>query len=514
MIKPFSALKNFTGRLAIGVGTFGVKMLASDFQNTAAGRHMRSMLTTGKGPLSLLKSNLSKLIRQSRSVLRTNIHAVTTKEAVVANTIGTGIQPQSEHPDEEVREKLDDLFEDFCVEADPEGMQSYFGLQTLACHEFVEAGGCLARWRPRRLSDNLRVPLQLQLLQIEHLDREKIFTKNKNRIVNGIEYNPRGQRVAYHVYQNHPGDPNFQAPMNQSVRVKAENMLHVFRPVWAGQNQGLPLLSQALFTLDQLEKYGTNVMLKQSLSNLFMAFIKQDPESKKKNPIIPNATNNQDGTADASMEPAITQYLEHGEEVTFSNPPGVGVDHDPYVRSQLAAVSSSAMMLYYQISGDLRNINFSSVRAGIIEMKRKIEAVQHHVFIFQFCRPVWERVIKTAVISGAIDLPGYIENPRPFHQVAWVPQGREWVDPLKDAQANALAVANRFTSVTRVVRGQGINPRKLFAEIAREQKKFKELDITPGEVIGKLEEIASQRENEETGQDIEEEKEEKISNVA
>ncbi|MDB0530064.1 phage portal protein, partial [Ralstonia solanacearum] len=54
-------------------------------------------------------------------------------------------------------------------EADAAGQTDFYGLQALACRAMLEGGECLIRLRPRRPEDGLSVPLQLQLLEAEHL---------------------------------------------------------------------------------------------------------------------------------------------------------------------------------------------------------------------------------------------------------------------------------------------------------------------------------------------------------
>lgn len=60
-----------------------------------------------------------------------------------------------------------------------------------------ESGECFVRIRPRRISDGLSVPLQLQLIESEQLPLSKNeVARNGNEIRSGIEFNRIGQRVA------------------------------------------------------------------------------------------------------------------------------------------------------------------------------------------------------------------------------------------------------------------------------------------------------------------------------
>ncbi|GFQ94796.1 phage portal protein, lambda family [Trichonephila clavata] len=56
--------------------------------------------------------------------------------------------------------------------------------------------------------------------------------------------------------------------------------------------------------------------------------------------------------------------------------------------------------------------------------------------VFQFCRPVWDRWIELALLSGELD----IGEEWTKKEVKWIAQGFDWVDPLKDQQAQQMAV--------------------------------------------------------------------------
>ena len=61
-----------------------------------------------------------------------------------------------------------------------------------------ESGECLIRFRYRKESDGLSVPLQLQVLEPDYLDSQKFEDlPNGGWIQHGIEYNAIGQRAAF-----------------------------------------------------------------------------------------------------------------------------------------------------------------------------------------------------------------------------------------------------------------------------------------------------------------------------
>jgi capsid protein len=61
---------------------------------------------------------------------------------------------------------------------------------------------------------------------------------------------------------------------------------------------------------------------------------------------------------------------------------------------------------YTNVTGDLRQANYSSLREGKLEFRRRIEQFQHATLVFQLCRP-WQRWLRDAVLAGAIEVAGF-----------------------------------------------------------------------------------------------------------
>ncbi len=63
-------------------------------------------------------------------------------------------------------------------------------------------------------------------------------------------------------------------------------------------------------------------------------------------------------------------------------------------------------------------------------------------------------------------------------EVKWIPQGFDWVDPLKDQQAQQMAVRNGFKSRSEVVSEMGYDVEEIDQEIAEDQRRASELGLS------------------------------------
>jgi capsid protein len=93
-----------------------------------------------------------------------------------------------------------------------------------------------------------------------------------------------------------------------------------------------------------------------------------------------------------------------------------------------------------------------------------------------------------AVLSGALNLPGYETNPDRYRASKWVPRSWEWVDPQREVEAYKAAVRCGFKTLAQVISEQGGDLDDVLTQRQSELAKLDELDIVldtdPSEVNG------------------------------
>jgi capsid protein len=123
--------------------------------------------------------------------------------------------------------------------ADADGLLDFYGLQAHIARSIIESGEVFIRFCPKRLGNGLAVPLQLQVLESDHLDETyNTVAPNGNEIRMGIEFDKIGRRKAYWMYREHPGESfmTIQNPFDR-IRIPATEILHAFQPLRPGQQK-------------------------------------------------------------------------------------------------------------------------------------------------------------------------------------------------------------------------------------------------------------------------------------
>ena len=445
------------------------------------GRRMYGWNPGNAGPNTVGIQTIETLRSRSRYTARNDPWANNGIASFAANAIGTGIKPQSMHPSKKVKQKIQSAWLRWTDQCDAHNACDFYGLQTLLCREVIEGGECFARLRPRRKDSGLRVPLQIQLLESELLPAwYSVDRPNGNRVRAGVELNKEHSTAGYWFLKQHPGD-TILWPSNAGVllRVASQNVCHVFQSLRAGQLRGVPWLAPVLLRIHELNQFEDAELVKQKVAAMFVAFVKQMtgqgmfgevPGTPGEAPAPPP------GVGTAVMEPGTTQYLRLNEDIEFANPPQFN-SLPEFMRIYLRSIAAGLGVTYEQLTGDLTGVNYSSIRAGLIEFWRRCEQFQHQVIIFRFCRPIWDAWIRTALISGELDYSDYAKDPLAFTSVKWVPPVRQWVDPAKEIGATLDAIRGGLGSRDTAASAQGFDVEEIDNENARDQERADDLGL-------------------------------------
>ncbi|HEY9212282.1 MAG TPA: phage portal protein [Ancylobacter sp.] len=73
------------------------------------------------------------------------------------------------------------------------------------------------------------------------------------------------------------------------------------------------------------------------------------------------------GVLNASLEPGAMVVLQPGQDVRFSDPPAVSEEANTFAKITLHEIATALGLPYEVLTGDLASVNYSSIRAGLVE---------------------------------------------------------------------------------------------------------------------------------------------------
>jgi|GEM_PF-65878 len=465
------------------------------YENAYEGARSRKRLANWQPSRASINQMLAAdgyvLRARARDLVRNNPYVASAIESFTANLIGSGVKPSPLFDDTKRVKQVMEAWADWISEADYDGLTDFYGMQALVARAMFEAGECFIRYRPADPDSGLVVPLQLQLLESEMLDYNKNHAaENGNYIVNGIEIDKNGKRIAYWFWSVYPGDPRYRAEPLEYIRVPADEVLHIFRPLRPGQMRGAPWITPSVVRLWLLDQFDDAELDRKKKSAMYMGFVTSPApldeflgeDDLDAEGVLPRYSDV------PVLETGTMQKLDPGEDVRFSDPAEVGSSYEPFQYRNILAASAGMGVPYMAVTGDVEKANYSSSRQGLVEFRNRLEQLQHTCIVFQMCRPIWQKWLTVGEMCGAFQLPGFALVPRKYFRNKWIPPRFDWIDPLHDLQAEKLAVDNGFKSRSDVILAGGEDPeetdRRISADQERAQKYNLRFSDVPIETLG------------------------------
>jgi len=246
--------------------------------------------------------------------------------------------------------------------------------------------------------------------------------------------------------------------------VPATEIAHVYEKQRT-QARGVPWGAPVIRSLRDLDDYEIAEIVRKKTEACVTAIVFGADEAEQG--IAPTVVD-ADGNRVEQFEPGLIAYARGGKEIRFNQPAATG-GHAEYKRASLHTVSAGFRVPYELLTGDLSQVNYSSIRAGLVEFRRMIDAVQWQLFVPLFCDRVWNWFTEAAWAAGHI--------PEPIVRVEWSPPKFEAIDPQKDAMADLPAIRSGTETLAEAIARKGRNPDAVLAEIAATNVKLDELGI-------------------------------------
>lgn len=392
------------------------------------------------------------------SSLRARARYLATNNPWIANAVanwtgalvGSGIVPTSQHPDATARKALATLFNGWAEWSDADARTTFWGAQADVARGLVVDGEAFVQFLDDD-DDGVRLRLIPPELIDESLTRE---LGDGGVIVQGVEFDADGRRVAYHVLPSRPHDQfaTFAPP----VRVEASEILHVMRPLAAAQVRGASWLAPIILPASELDQLLDALLVGAKVAAMHAGFL-VDQNGASGEPF--------DGDlSDVSLEPGTLRRLPTGMDIKFSTPQQTA-EVSAFLRLNLQQLAAGLGLPTHFVDGDLSGANYSSLRAGLLPFRQRVEQIQYATFAPQFLTPVWRRVVTYAGLSGGLDDFG-----PEWLAVEWLPPKPMQVDPLKDTQATVAEIEAGLTSRRKAVAERGWSVEELDEEIAAEKE--------------------------------------------
>lgn len=300
----------------------------------------------------------------------------------------------------------------------------------------------------------------IQPLEIDHLaiDMQRSRSQAGNEIILGVELDRWAAPVAYHIYPQHPGETQGVTTGNKPVRVPANEVLHIMNPDRLSQAVGVPSMASSLLRMKMLGAYEEAELIAARVAACKGYGIEQIAPDGYTGPADAN------GNIVAPVEPGMGLLLNPGEKYFNIDPQHPVEAYPAFTKSIVRGIASGLGVSYNSLANDLDSVNYSSIRAGLLEEREEWKAKQQWL-IEELCLPIFEDWLGWSLTTGAIEGLSMADYER-VNQPKWTPRRWPWVDPLKDVEATIKAIAARLQTREQALAEQGKDREEVDAEFA------------------------------------------------
>lgn len=470
-----SALENMIAFFAPGVAlrrAQAKEALGVYSGRSEAGNHSRgwSGFRAQQGSSDYLAAlEIDTLRARARDHATNNSLAERAIDVLATSAIGTGIMPVLTIPNRAgAQRKVRAAMAAWAnsTACDHDESKTFGGIQDLAFRAMLTDGEAFVRKVVVQSAPGT-LPLQLQVLEADYLDRLKNTGEDAqgNYTVAGIQYNQRGKRTHYWLFDRNPqGDLRWGGAVS-SKAVPASEVIHLYIERRPGQTIGLPRGMAGSSTIRDLNTYTAAKLMQAQVAACFSVYIQSEQNIAR-----PGGTSAASPIGDM-IEPGQVAYLRPGETIASVQPPNSD-GHTDFVNTAQRSIASAYGVPYAEATGDYRDSNFSSSRQGHLAFSRHIEALQYLTIIPKMCDRVFAWFKEMAIVSGLFTASTDIT-------CTWTAPSREMVDPLKEINALVAKVRAGFMSWQEAVRTLGYDPDDILNELKADAASFDRLGLMP-----------------------------------
>lgn len=343
------------------------------------------------------------------------------------------------------------------------GTLSWVDVQRLVMRTLPADGEVLIRMVSG--ADN-RFGFALQLLDADQLDEgfSRPAEPGRNAIQMGIELDGWGRPVAYHLWAQHPSEP--MGRVRQVV--PADQIIHLGDPMRPQQTRYVPWFASVMLEMNMLRGYYEAELVAARLAATQSGFFTRTGENEGVgfDPAQRKLT--------MEAEPGLFTELDPGLQFEPWSPTHPTEAFGEFSKAMLRSIAAGLGISYSALSQDLSDVNFSSIRAGILDERDVYRALQTWLIAHLHTR-VYRAWVRMAMLAGVLDSR---LDQQSYHAVQWHARGWAWVDPEKDARAAMMAVEHGLDSRTRQAARQGRDFYDVIRERAAEEAFAQQLGVT------------------------------------
>ncbi|WP_456267658.1 phage portal protein [Kushneria sp. AK178] len=463
------------GRKAASIGRAQKRSLLEQARGDRLSQDMPTMPVPTD---SVIERNQRSLVARARHLTITNDYARGFQRQCRQNIVGhqgVGLQAQARDSDGTLDEQANDAIEadwrnwSRRENCDIAGRRSLRQLCNRAVDDAASSGEFMFRVVQGRDVNAWGVAIQVLDPQRCPVDYSEDRLPGGRFIRQGIEHDRHGRPLNYLFSTLDPSESNYSLGGRRFVRVPAREILHGHLEDLPGQRRGLPWMVTAVMRMRHLDGYESAALVNARVGASKSGFFEWEEGAAPD-----REDDDDDGPLYLDAEPGSFQELSPGLRFKEFNPQYPSGELAPFSKQMLRGISTGLGVSYNTLANDLENVNFSSIRQGVLNEREHWKDMQEWL-IENLLEPLFDLWLPRALLKG-ISLPltpGASLRPsrlEKYREHVWQPRRWDWVDPDKDSKTAERDIRNKLRSPSQVIRERGGDPRSVWRQYAADRQ--------------------------------------------
>jgi len=348
----------------------------------------------------------------------------------------------------------------------------------------------------RRLA--LPVKLDLQVIEADQISSPRMWYEDETQI-DGMLLDEMGNPIEYHMLHAHPGGPQMGRSSMDFNTIDASQMLHIFRSDRPGQHRGIPEVTTALPLFAMCRDYTLAVLSSAKTAAKFTILLET----------IASALTEDGNSLDPDVDPFDAVDIDYDMMVAL--PKGWQAKQmraeqptTTYEMFRNAIINEIARCLNMPFNIAAGNSSAYNYASGRLDHQMYFKSIDVE-------RSQWECNVLDRILMAWFDEAMWIRGLLPdglgmFAELphTWVWDGREHVDPVKEANAQATKLANKTTTLAAEYAQKGQDWQEEIRQLYKEKAFQKQMEEEYGVTLDGGSAPAIEQQTEEDPEDPEE----------
>lgn len=340
-------------------------------------------------------------------------------------------------------------------------------------------------WKPRV---GFQWNTRIKMIEADRL-RTPLDLTYSDTVRGGIRFDSDGAPLGYYILKSHPGDVmSIRAASQEYEYVPSytqwgrRRVIHLNDRERTGQSRGRPIVSAVMKELHMAGRYASNELSASLTNSLIAAFLESDMDPSEVREVFgTDIAGAWQGFASKNRnirqtEGAAILPLPPGAKLNSFAPNRPNQAFEAFMLASLRNIAAGMNMPYELLVKDFSRTSYSSVRAALLEAWRYFNGRRRWLSDY-WLREVYALWLEEAVNAGVIEAPDFYAKKYAYCRCRFIFGGRGWVDPVKEAQAAAMRIAMRVSTLEQECAEQGLDWEEVLDQQKVEQDRRDELQL-------------------------------------